>query len=81
VSCWTSFSFISLISPFLLFSLAAKHVWEVEWKYEPFGDVDSSFGLHHFSSSSFKGLIPQILEEVQVLHLDLLFFILILVER
>jgi hypothetical protein len=50
----------------LSFSLATQHMWESKWEDKPFGEVDSSFGLHRsFSSSSFKELVSQIPKEVE----------------
>jgi hypothetical protein len=41
-------------------------MWESKWEDKPFGEVDSSFGLHRsFSSSSFKGLVLKELKEVE----------------
>jgi hypothetical protein len=41
-------------------------MWELKLEDKPFGEVDSSFGLHRsFSSSYFKGLVSQELEEVE----------------
>jgi hypothetical protein len=41
-------------------------MWESKWEDKPFGEVDSSFGLHRsFSYSSFKGLVSQIPKEVE----------------
>jgi hypothetical protein len=40
-------------------------MWESKWEEKPFGVVDSSLGLQHYFSSSFKGLVSQGLEEVE----------------
>jgi hypothetical protein len=59
-----------LIIVFSLSSLlveSCKAVWEIIL----FGEVDSSFGLLHFSSSSFKMLVLQILEEGASINISL----------
>jgi hypothetical protein len=44
-------------------------MWESKLEDKPFGEVDSSFGLHHsFSSSSFKVLVSHGLKEVEALY-------------
>ena len=58
---------------------------ESKWEDKPFGEVDSSFGLHRsFSSSSLQGLVSQELKEVEAQNelscLDLLNLLLILVQ-
>jgi hypothetical protein len=41
-------------------------MWESKLEYKPFGEADSSFGLHRsFSSSSFKWLVSQGPKEVE----------------
>jgi len=41
-------------------------MWELKWEDKPFGEVDSSFGLHRsFSSSSLQWLVSQIPKEVE----------------
>ena len=60
-------------------------MWESKWEDKPFGEVDSSFGLHRsFSPSSLQGLVSQKLKEVEALNellcLDSSNLILILVQ-
>ena len=60
-------------------------MWESKWEDKPFGEVDSSFGLHRsFSSSSLQGLVSQRTKEVEAQNelscLDLLNLLLILVQ-
>jgi hypothetical protein len=41
-------------------------MWELKWEDQPFGEVDSSFGLQRsFSSYSFKVLVSQGIKEVE----------------
>src|SRR5690242_9140221 len=77
----SSSSFVLLLS----FSLSTQHMWESKLEDKPFGEVDSSFGLHRsFSSSSFKGLVSQGPKGVEAQNepscLDSSNFILILVQ-
>jgi hypothetical protein len=40
-------------------------MWESKLEDKPFGEVDSSFGLHRSFSSSFKWLVSQGPKEVE----------------